>query len=331
MTKRIRREKIRHYSGWHVSAWGGTAVLRDGYYQVLNHSIAGDAPKKFIRVYSFGEGVRRNPQTWPSFIAKVGHKSYPTESITEQLTTRIGQILGLKMAESQLALAHGQVRFLSRYFLNNEQSLVHGAQVFAVYMEDEDFVHEVETARQEADIFTFQVVSESLKSVFPDEHSDLLASFVSMLAFDAIVGNHDRHHYNWGVIVHARDAHRPYFAPIYDSARALFWNMLEREVAALMSDSNRRKDVLEGYILRSQPQTGWDGESGLNHFELISLISKESSSLRSGLTALVRPDLHNEVRNLMEREFQNLLSPNRMSLIAECLRLRMEHFANALV
>lgn len=297
MPKRIPIERIRHHSGWHVSSWGSTKILRDGYYQVLPHSITGEAPKEFIRVYSYGTGTRRNQKTWPSFIAKVGHKSYPTESITEQLISRIGQLMGLNMADSCLALAHGQLRFMSRYFLNQDQSLVHGAQVLGAYMEDDRFVRDVET-------------------VFPNDHQRLLASFVDMLAFDAIVGNNDRHHYNWGVVVHARESHKPYFSPIYDSARALFWNELEQKVVSLQASPARRADILRSYIEKSRPQTGWDGVTGLDNFRLSKLTDR---------------NLPDRVRDLMDNEFQGLLSRPRMSLIAECIELRLEHFSDSLV
>jgi len=84
----------------------------------------GEAPKSFIRVYDYQKGSiqrKSNSASWPLYIAKTGHKWYPLESITEHLIARIGTVLGLNMAHSRLVNAGGQVRFLSKYFLNPEK------------------------------------------------------------------------------------------------------------------------------------------------------------------------------------------------------------------
>ena len=66
--------------------------IRQGYYQILDVPIGGDAPKDFIHLYKYGEGKRKNINTWAKYIAKVGRKWYPIESIVEYLLNRIGEI-----------------------------------------------------------------------------------------------------------------------------------------------------------------------------------------------------------------------------------------------
>jgi len=48
-----------------------------------------------------------------------------------------------------------------------------------------------------------------------------LKEFVKMLLFDAIVGNNDRHFYNWGLLPTYVTKKKPIFAPIYDTARGV--------------------------------------------------------------------------------------------------------------
>lgn len=84
---------------------------------------------------------RNNPLTWPLYIAKTGHKWYPVESITN----RLGRVFGIRMADSRLGVINGQLRFLSRYFLDVEkETLAHGAEIFAGYLKDQAFVEKVE-------------------------------------------------------------------------------------------------------------------------------------------------------------------------------------------
>jgi hypothetical protein len=54
-------------------------------------SIPGDAPKDFITDTEYRPGHRSHRQRRESYIAKVGSKFYPNESIAEQLNTRIVQ------------------------------------------------------------------------------------------------------------------------------------------------------------------------------------------------------------------------------------------------
>lgn len=76
--------------------------LRQGYYWVSSQTVTGAAPKDFIHVYEYEPGVRKNdPRTWPAHIAKVGNKWYPAESVTEQLMTRIGQSVRVRMANGR--------------------------------------------------------------------------------------------------------------------------------------------------------------------------------------------------------------------------------------
>lgn len=326
LKQRLSRENVINRSGFEINSQSALPLLRKGYYYVVDQAIAGDAPKNFIRAYTYGMGKRSNPRKWPAYIAKVGHKWYPNESITEHLLTRIGQLLGLQMAESSLVSAHGQVRFLSRYFLGRNQNLVHGAQIFAGYLEDEAFVEEVEQAGETRDLFTFQFVAEAIRGQFPDQASSILKEYTRMLAFDAIVGNNDRHHYNWGVVVHKRCEHDPYFSPIYDSARALFWNDSELKLQAIKQtpDPNRLPTFLKRYIENSRPKTGWDGEKNLNHFALIQKIHRAYPALRPALEALCRPQLLQWVQETLDDEFCLLMSPLRREMILTCLKQRLE-------
>ena len=48
------------------------------------------------------------------------------------------------------------------------------------------------------EVFTFQVVEETLRARFPGQADELTRTFVSLPGFDALVGNNDRHQYDRG-------------------------------------------------------------------------------------------------------------------------------------
>ena len=98
------------------------------------------------------------------------------EAITEHLLNRIGEVFGFNMAESGLAWFGGQVRFLSKYFLNRpqEQVLDHGADLYAGYLNDREFVEEIEKLHQSPEYFTVQFTQEVFQHFFPENYETLI-------------------------------------------------------------------------------------------------------------------------------------------------------------
>ena len=317
-------------SGFDVRFPSNLPILKDGCFRVLDAAVAGDAPKDFLRIYRYNDGRRANPRNWPAWIAKVGHKYYPNESVTEQLLTRIGQALGLTVADSELMWFGPQLRFMSRYFLNGmDQSLVHGAEIFAGHLADRDFVEEVERTNQSRNLFTFQFVEEALKSRFPEHWEQLLADFTRLLAFDAIVGNNDRHFYNWGVVLDIQNRRNPRFSPIFDTARALYWNTTDARLGEIAKDPKRCREHQEKYVQKCFPKTGWDGTSTPNHFDLMRAISTNRRGLGAILQSLPVEELGAHAKRLFEGELCGLMSPVRADFIQRCLDRRATLFHEA--
>src|SRR5690606_25903737 len=163
-------------------------------------------------------------RTWVSYIAKTGEKWYPHESVVEYMINRIGQVLGLNMNEIGLYRINGQIRFLSKYFLNRKiESLTHGAEICGEYLDDIELAREISNDKTTSrELFTFEFITEAILHKFKSESENILLDLVKLITFDALAGNNDRHFYNWGVIVSKKKTtDKPRLAPIYDSARGL--------------------------------------------------------------------------------------------------------------
>ena len=294
-------------------------------------SIHGDAPKSFVRIQEHADGrssgknsrrrrISRSRNRWPAYIAKVGSKSYPVESITEHLLTRIGQCYGFRVADSQLRIVGTQVRFLSRFFLKKNESLFHGIDLFRMYLDDDELVEGIAQAREEQRFYTFQTVLMAVEDRFPAQIDSIMRGVVEMLTFDALVGNNDRHPANWGVITPTDISKPPRFSPVFDTARALFWNASEKYVRDILSDESR----LIGYINRSRPLIGWDNYNPIAHFELIQRIFDGHVEYRPHISRFVKKDISHSASDVIEREFGRLLSNDRRELILRCVRRRRE-------
>lgn len=141
---KVNYAKIRKQTG-HISPRVHQIIptLKNSHYEVLNVKISGEAPKDFICVYEHGLCRKAKLSTWIKYIAKVGHKWYPIESIIEHLLNRIGEEIGLNVAQSKLMFVGEQLRFLSKYFLQSDERLIHGAEIFSAYLEDDSFVENI--------------------------------------------------------------------------------------------------------------------------------------------------------------------------------------------
>lgn len=310
---------------------GKIPPLRSAYYHVLPDPIGGDAPKDFIQAYQYGTGKRTHPKTWPKYIAKVGHKWYPMESITEHMLNEIGRVLGLRMAVSELRVAHGQLRFLSQFFLEKGQSLTHGAEIYSAYLGEttSSFVDEVESQNLTREWFTFQFTKDALQSIYQTKAAPIIADFVRMQVFDAFVGNNDRHFYNWGVIEDVTHKADPYFSPIFDSARGLFWNKSETALARII---NRHGVVdlnwMETYIRKSMPKIGWEGEKKVTHFEQMTYLQNAYPEYRPICQEIINPTQFERVKRLLKDRFKLLMSEQRFMLVNMCLLLRYQKLRN---
>lgn len=304
---------------------GITQVKRCNYSVYRGKTIMGDAPKELVRIYSYSKDNhfrKINVKRWPLYIAKTGHKWYPIESITERLLCRLGEVFGLRMAESGLAMIGGQVRFLSKFFLNGiDEELVHGAEIFAGYIGDEDLVTQIEEQQLSRDMFTLQFVDKAVEYQFSFCREDIMRDLVKMLLYDALVGNNDRHFYNWGIVRSITQAFQPYFSPVYDTARGLFWNDTDEKLENRYK--NHGNTYLKKYCEGSRPKIGWDGEKNINHFGLVEKIYSNEFFLRKNeIKALFLQTNLEKMFAVIDSEFSHLMSETRIKMIKLCLEYR---------
>ncbi len=286
-------------------------------------TISGDAPKDFVIDKEYRPGHRSKVNPKDKYIAKVGSKYYPLESVMEQFITRIGQCFGLKIADSKLRIVEGQVRFLSKYFLKSGEQLTHGAEIYEFSLGKDNYAELAEN-KEERDFFTFQMTCEAIKRIFPDGDEKIIRGYVEMLTFDAIIGHNDRHPYNWGVIVPLKKGLKLRFAPVFDTARALFWNIPEAKVVNMLTN----KMAFESYVKKCLPPVCWEKKE-IDFFELIGLIWKEFSIYRESIEIFLDANKLIEISNLLDNEFGTLISKERRELIKKCLHLRQSKLIEA--
>lgn len=320
---------IENYSGvgkhfYHKSV----KILKRHQYRVKSEPISGDAPKDFITVYEYGRCRKSNPRNWIGYIAKVGHKWYPVESITEHLLTRLGQEWGFNMAHSRLYVVAGQLRFCSEFFRKKDQELVHGADILSRHLQevDNNLIEQIDKKGWSQEMLSLQLVKAAIDEVFPQQGKEICQKLVELLLFDAIVGNNDRHFFNWGIIRHLKGHHSPYFSPIYDTARGLFWNHAEESLLPLLKDKNQLSAFFVKYHKNSRPKIGWEGDKGINHYQMVERLVVHNECGFDKARNLFSENSVALAQKVLNTEFSGMLSRARIDLILRYLDYRLKEF-----
>lgn len=287
-------------------------------------ALVGDAPKNLIDF----EGERNH-----QYIAKAPRREGYPECVTEYLIAQVASLLPLRVARARLATigrcpdGTPDVRFLSRIFCFPPERLVHGIELVARAMSlpTEVVAREVhQAADRERGFYGANFVCEILRDRCAHDGAadQLRIAFARMLAFDALVGANDRHAMNWGVIENVEDPDQPpRFAPLYDTARGLFWNLKDKQLAT--RTPRARQDLLVRYANKSTALIGAPGSPKGSHFDLIRYVMRERSlGLHREVARVVRAFRPHEARRILHYRFGRLFSRLRLELIYDVLEYR---------
>jgi hypothetical protein len=155
--------------------------------------------------------------------------------------------------------------------------------------------------------------------LFPDDQRHLFNDFGRMIAFDALIGAQDRHAENWSVV---RSCGRVRLAPLYDTARGLFWNHPDSELAGQIARYTRAGYV-ERYAHASRPLIGCGLSNRANHFDLVEHAMRElGRELASPIRSVVASFDVRVAKRVIDGGFGRIFSPLRRHLIYELLALR---------
>ena len=122
---------------------------------------------------------------------------------------------------------------------------------------------------------------------------------------------------------HLERDHKPFFSPVYDTARGLFWNESEQKIVDMYSNKNRLNTYINKYCTNSRPKIGWDNENNINHFKLVSKIYKNEFGItKNEIKELFLHPIFDKLIDVVKKDFVNLLSRERKKIIIECLNFR---------
>ncbi len=238
-----------------------------------------------------------------------GEIRYPTEFWSEIVSSKIGQLLGFKMLDYNIAYDknHKQkIGCLSKSMVDNSvNQLIEGKRYLTGFDEKYD-------SEKDKKHYTFQFIRQAL---IKSDFEYYINNIIEIIVFDSIIGNSDRHQENWGIIIdysHIKNVTdnslynknkgltvyfknfkkilkaelltkekkematdilinnvSSYFAPIYDSGCCLGREHEDAKVEKMIKDNQ----MLQSYIDKGKSEIHWEtiGEKS-KHFELVALL-----------------------------------------------------------
>jgi len=256
------------------------------------------------------------------YIAKFGNKNGKIEILTELFNNQLGMALGFEMAHSGLARLDDNLYFITRNFREEQERLVHGSlmveQVFAAPKATEQIPH-----AHEQSFYTIDAMREVIYAFCGPEGEVVFQRFVDMLVFDALIGCMDRHAQNWGVLQATTEPGRSRLAPIFDSARAFFWDIPDGRLTRYETT----EALFLKYIENSNPCIGPEPNhpkiNECNHFDLVeNLMKLFPHQTVVGLRKIPSYTGLEAVRILRGFPFENAFSSVRKRLILRTLDAR---------
>jgi len=158
------------------------------------------------------------------------------EDWAEKAGAELAKAINIKAATVELAEYGGRRGCISLNFVDVAvgEALVHGNEILAMRVTGYD---KGKTFRQSD--HTLENIEAAIRGLFPtSQANDILTELAGFMVLDALIGNTDRHHENWGLLLHLQNEPRQLtlnVAPSFDHASSLGRELLD----------TRRREILD--------------------------------------------------------------------------------------
>lgn len=254
------------------------------------------------------------------------------EDWSEKIAAELAGLIGLPHAEVELATYNGDHGVAIVDFANSGGlALFHGNELFELADPSYANVRKKHGALQHTPAAVLSALSRisNLRAVTslapPSGVTDAFGFFVGYLMLDALIGNTDRHHENWGIL--AGRAGRRFLAPSYDHASSLGRELTDAKRTAV--GHPRHGSPVERYVRRARSAFYASDGSGrqLSPVEAFLDAAQFRPEAAAGWLERLAALTTEEMRTIVE-----MIPDSRMTLIARAFTCALlEHNARILL
>ena len=143
-----------------------------------------------------------------------------------------------------------------------------------------------------------------------------------MIIFDALIGNSDRHHSNWGYII--EENNKTYsnirFSPLYDNGSQLCSYVNDSDIKDILRDKNRYNALID---TKSKSCIGWEEQRPIRHFELIKKLKENFFNETIDFVKEINEKLTDKaIKNILDNFEDNIFSEEKKKLLFKVINDR---------
>ena len=186
------------------------------------------------------------------------------EHWAEKISAEVANLIGIPHARVELAVFQNMKGSSTKSFVTVGQELVHGNQLLSWYVSDYDPDKEYYQSSH-----TLSNIWSVLDQLFTNYKSKKMAKIrlAEYIVLDALIGNTDRHHENWGILRQRVDNKwKGLVAPTFDHASSMGRELRDGRRETLLSQNR-----VGEYVSRGRGAIYWsvDDRHGLSPLELV--------------------------------------------------------------
>jgi len=181
----------------------------------------------------------------------------------EKLSSQLAEVIGMECAKVDIGTFNGRIGSMSYMILKDDEELIEGIQyitnIYKEYNQDKFIDYKTEEP------YSINMILQSIKE------TGLQNDFLIIPIFDALIGNSDRHHSNWGIVKNKIDGEIR-ISPLYDNGSSLCCLIDSKDAPNFLKDRMRFESLIFG---KSKSMIRWKKTNRIRHFELVEHIKNE--------------------------------------------------------
>lgn len=256
-------------------------------------------------------------------------RQHTGEDWAEKIASELAALLGLPRARVELATCTQKRGTISLDFTDKKRKgyLSHGNELLFeiddTYPQHQQYRVSQHTVANITQILSLDFVAPSVVEFFPNSACDAKGVFLGYLLLDALIGNTDRHHENWGLLVRSEGGKRiAELAPTFDHASSLGRELTDERISTYLSCSkDRNVPNVEKYADKGASavylRAGGKPLTPLEAFRAFSSHTGNAKAVWLDKLAQISDDI---MQDVVERVPTSILGSDRRKFIGRFLR-----------
>lgn len=235
----------------------------------------------------------------------------------EKLASQLAEVLEIECAKVDIGIFQGKVGSMSYMILKEDEELIEGIQYITTAYKsyDEDKFIDYETGES----YSINMIYNSIKE------TGLFNEFLKIPIFDALIGNSDRHHSNWGIIENKKSEVLK-LSPLYDNGSSLCCLIKDEDALNFLRDKMRFNSLI---FSKSKSMIRWSGNKRIRHFELVEEIRKKYFLETIEFVEKIKNNLNDKIiEDIIYQYDDSIISKNLKKLLFEFLKERRNRIIN---